>query len=127
MLSSWKQLKTVFHSHSGIHFLQLGTGWRDRLCVPPVAPLTMGWLGKGVGWFHDSGFWFEKYSPEDFQVIVFFSEGNNCSLYGRWHLFLESNLSFYIFQLNNYAHIYYYNSAGLLTTYSLGVKFSALC
>lgn len=70
MINSWKQLKRVFRSQSGIHLLQLGTGQRDRLCVPPVAPLTIGWLGEEVGWFYDSGFWFEKHSPEDSQVIV---------------------------------------------------------
>lgn len=66
MTNSWKQLKTVFHSHSGIRFLPLGTEQRDRLCVPPVAPLPIGWQGEEVGWFHVSGFWFEKHS----QVIL---------------------------------------------------------
>lgn len=79
-----------------------------------------------VSWL---GLWFEKHCPDNYQVVVggcfylfsiliffFFSEGNSCSLSGRWRLFLESNLVFSVFQLNNYAYIYYYNVMGLPTT-----------
>lgn len=80
--------------------------------LSPGVPEPCSSWGQG-GSSHILGFWVEQHS----QVIIwdFFSQKETASARsGRWHLFLDCNLPFYIFQLNNYAGFYYYNSLGLL-------------
>lgn len=64
---------------------------------------------------HGLGFWFEQHPPQHSQVIIwgfFFPRRKQLQLVLEM-AFVLRKMSFHIFQLNNYAGIYYDNSLGL--------------